>query len=234
VRDTFNIYCDESCHLPNDHQSVMVIGALTMPKGVVREVAEDLRQLKADFQLGRVELKWTKVSPSRFRYFVEVVDYFFDRTDVQFRAVVAPKGQLDPGAFGLTFDDLYWRLYYYALRNIVGAQHQAEFNVYVDIKEHYSGRKVEQLADVLRGATGDGNRIGRIQIVRSHEVEQVQLADLLIGAVAYANRPDKQSSRAKLDLVHHIAQRAGSDLLSSSLVRESKFDVFHWRPRTPD
>ena len=24
---TYNIYCDESCHLPNDHQQAMVLGA---------------------------------------------------------------------------------------------------------------------------------------------------------------------------------------------------------------
>jgi len=26
--DTFDVYCDESCHLENDHQKVMVLGAL--------------------------------------------------------------------------------------------------------------------------------------------------------------------------------------------------------------
>ncbi len=27
----FNVYCDESCHLENDHQSAMVLGAVWCP-----------------------------------------------------------------------------------------------------------------------------------------------------------------------------------------------------------
>ena len=29
--DTYNIYCDESCHLRNDGQKAMVLGALWCP-----------------------------------------------------------------------------------------------------------------------------------------------------------------------------------------------------------
>ena len=28
MSDTFKVYCDESCHLENDHQKVMVLGAV--------------------------------------------------------------------------------------------------------------------------------------------------------------------------------------------------------------
>jgi hypothetical protein len=27
----YNVYCDESCHLENDHQKVMVLGAVRYP-----------------------------------------------------------------------------------------------------------------------------------------------------------------------------------------------------------
>ncbi|EEW5233460.1 DUF3800 domain-containing protein, partial [Escherichia coli] len=30
-RRTFNVFCDESCHLLNDHNKVMVLGALWCP-----------------------------------------------------------------------------------------------------------------------------------------------------------------------------------------------------------
>ena len=31
MSDTFNVYCDESCHLENDHQKAMVLGAVWCP-----------------------------------------------------------------------------------------------------------------------------------------------------------------------------------------------------------
>jgi hypothetical protein len=37
MSDTFNIYCDESCHLENDHQKVMVLGAVWCPFDKTRE-----------------------------------------------------------------------------------------------------------------------------------------------------------------------------------------------------
>lgn len=36
---TYNIYCDESCHLENDHQKVMVLGAVWCPLEKRREIA---------------------------------------------------------------------------------------------------------------------------------------------------------------------------------------------------
>lgn len=43
---TFNIYCDESCHLQNDHQQVMVLGAIWCPLEKTREIAVRLREIK--------------------------------------------------------------------------------------------------------------------------------------------------------------------------------------------
>ena len=37
MSDTFNVYCDESCHLENDHQKVMVLGAVWCPFDKTRE-----------------------------------------------------------------------------------------------------------------------------------------------------------------------------------------------------
>ncbi len=31
MSQTFNVYCDESCHLENDHQPTMILGAVWCP-----------------------------------------------------------------------------------------------------------------------------------------------------------------------------------------------------------
>lgn len=33
MSEFFNIYCDESCHLENDGQKSMVLGAVSCPRG---------------------------------------------------------------------------------------------------------------------------------------------------------------------------------------------------------
>lgn len=39
MSETFNLYCDESCHLENDHQKVMVLGAVWCPLEKAGEIA---------------------------------------------------------------------------------------------------------------------------------------------------------------------------------------------------
>ncbi|HBL11899.1 MAG TPA: DUF3800 domain-containing protein, partial [Cyanobacteria bacterium UBA11162] len=46
MNQVFNVYCDESCHLENDHQLVMVLGAIWCPLDKVQEIAIRLREIK--------------------------------------------------------------------------------------------------------------------------------------------------------------------------------------------
>jgi len=75
----------------------------------------------------------------------------------------------------------------------------------------------------------DKNIIKKIQQVRSYEVELIQLADLLIGAVAYVHRNFNTSS-AKNELIELIRKRAKYNLKQSTLVGERKFNIFIWEP----
>ena len=43
--ESYYIYCDESCHLPNDDSNVMVLGALYFPKNHKRKISQDIRLL---------------------------------------------------------------------------------------------------------------------------------------------------------------------------------------------
>jgi len=74
----YNIYCDESCHLEHDRQEVMVLGAVWCPLQDTRKIAEDVRQIKKQHGLSsRFEVKWTKVSPAKVDFYLDLVDYFF-------------------------------------------------------------------------------------------------------------------------------------------------------------
>ncbi|MNR62397.1 hypothetical protein D3C85_1844090 [compost metagenome] len=59
----------------------------------------------------------------------------------------------------------------------------------------------------------------------------MQLADILIGAVGYANRiekGEKLKSEAKLELIDLIKRESQYSLLRSTLVKEEKFNIFVW------
>ena len=98
MSQVFNLYCDESCHLENDHQPVMVLGTVWCLQDKARETAVRLREIKTAHGLPPdFEVKWTKVSPAKLGFYMDVLNYFFDDDDLHFRAWVAHKAGLRHG-----------------------------------------------------------------------------------------------------------------------------------------
>jgi hypothetical protein len=118
--ETFNVYCDESCHLPNDGQRVMVLGAVWCPVEKAREIAVRLREIKAGHGLlPDFEVKWSKVSASKMVFYRDYLDYFFDDDDLHFRAWVADKIGLDHDAFAQSHDDWYYKMMFGFLEPVI-------------------------------------------------------------------------------------------------------------------
>ena len=225
----FNVYCDESCHLENDHQEVMVLGAVWCPLEKSHEIMDRLREIKQKHGLTpEFEAKWSKVSPAKKDLYLDFVDYFFDDDDLHFWALIAQKTLLRHDAFGQSHDDWYYKMYFEMLKLILNPK--AHYRIYLDMKDTRGGAKVSKLHEVLANNMYDFSRkiIERVQIVRSHEVELLQIADLLIGAVSYANR-ELSTNIAKVNLVNRVRKRSGYKLTQSTLSTESKFNIFHWQ-----
>lgn len=228
--ELFNIYCDESCHLEHDQKPVMVLGAVWCLRDKVRTISERLREVKARHAIRPgFETKWTKVSPAKVDFYRDLLDYFFDDDHLHFRALVVPeKSKLDHAARHQTHDEWYYKMYFDLLKVIIDPAHR--YHIYLDIKDTRSRRKVDKLHDVLSNARYDFARtiIERIQTVRSHEVELLQLADLLIGIVSYVNRGLQQNA-GKVALVERMRKRSGYALTQTTLLRESKVNIFRWQ-----
>jgi len=230
MAEIFNIYCDESCTLEHDHIPVMVLGAVWCPVDKRFDIAQRLRDIKKKHHLSQTfELKWTKVSLTKIEYYREVLDYFFDDDDLHFRALIVPdKTKLRHEAFGQDHDTFYYKIYFDLLKVIISPK--AEYRIYLDIKDTRSADKVAKLHNVLCTANYDYNRniISRVQSVCSSEVEQIQLADFLIGIIQYANR-NLRTSQAKLSLVERMRDRSKYTLTGTTLLREEKVNLFCWR-----
>lgn len=222
----FNIYCDESCHLENDSASVMILGAIIVPKEKVQEVHKRIREFKAKHLNKQYqEVKWTKISPKNTELYTDLVDYFFDDDDLRFRAVICNKENLDHKKHNQTHDEWYYKMYFQLLRRMINDSNN--YYIYLDIKDTRSADKREKLHNVLCNNQYDfkQNFIKEIQHVRSHEVQTLQIADILIGAVGYSNRR-LSGSEAKLKIINRIHERSNLSLEKSNY--SEKFNIFLW------
>jgi len=229
---TYNVYCDESCHLEHDEIPVMVIGAIWCDTAASRELAAVLRNIKKAHGLPPdFETKWVKVSPAKVGFYIDLVDFFFGDSRLHFRGVVIPnKQRLDHKAFGQDHDTWYYKMWFVLLKQVFDPL--ACYRIYLDIKDTRSQQKVRKLHDVLCNDLYDfdKNIIVRVQQVRSHEVELLQLADLLIGAITYLNR-GLSTSKAKIAIIDRLRERSGLSLSQTTLPREEKLNLLVWNAR---
>ena len=231
MKQIYNIYCDESCHLENDKSKIMVIGGVWCPLDNVQAIAKHIRLIKKANGLKKdFEIKWSKVSPAKLFFYKEIVNYFFDCHDLHFRVVIIPdKTKLRHDFFNQTHDDFYYKVFFFMLKTIF--QPNSKYRIYLDRKDTISENKVQKLHNVLCNNMYDFSKdiIERVQQVRSHEVAIMQIADLFNGIVSYANRR-LSSSKAKLSLVRLAREKSGYDLTKTTLYRENKFNILCWCP----
>jgi hypothetical protein len=229
MSDTINIYCDESCHLQNDGHRVMTLGALWCPLEKRQEISVRLREIKGQHKISpTTEIKWVKVSPAKAAFYQDWIDYFFDDDDLHFRGVVIPdKTELTHEAFDQTHDDWYYKMLFTMLKVVLSDK--IRHRIYIDLKDTHSASKAAKLHEVLCNSAYDFDKsiIERVQPVRSHEVELLQLCDLLIGALGYANR-GLSTSVAKTQLVQRIRERSHLSLTRNTLLRASKINLLIW------
>ena len=230
ARRTFNVYCDESCHLEHDGHLVMVLGAAWCALEKSREIAVSVREIKRKHGMKTgFEAKWTKVSPAKKELYLELIDYFFDNDNLSFRAVVIPdKSKLRHKDYGQDHDTWYYKMFFRLLDVLFKPNNS--YRVYMDRKDTRSAGKTAELHKILADSRHDYSRklIERVQDVRSDEVETMQLADLLIGAISYANR-GQSGNEGKEALVECVRRRSGCSLTGSTPFSERKFNILVWR-----
>ncbi len=227
----YNIYCDESCHLRRDNSDIMVLGGIYCPTENASVINKDIIDMKVFHGWSpRTELKWTQIAPSNVELFLDLVDYFFENENLQFRGYIARgKDELnledDCG-----YNDWYYKMYYRMLEFIFDSHISDEFNLYIDIKDTIGYSKVQKLQRYLNGHYH--RRIARrAQLVRSDHIAILQMADVFIGALSYKNRK-QQGSAAKRAVVEHIEELSQENLLSSVPCRHTKANWFVWTPDT--
>ena len=214
---TFNIYCDESCHLENDHKPCLFLGSVSCAYNQVKRHTERINELK-DKHKFNAEIKWSNVSKSKLRFYEELIDYFFD-TDLKFRTVGVEKSKIKCKEFGKTYDEFYYTMYYYLLNHNLNSLYN--YNVYLDIKDTLSAFKVNKLKDILNTKFGV---FRNVQNIRSYESILLQLADFIMGAISYQHNNVEKQNMAKMKIINKIKQHSGDDLLKTNY--SNKLNLF--------
>lgn len=215
---TFNFYCDESCHLENDQQQFMLIGYVSCAYNQIKLHTSYIKNIKKKYGI-LSEIKWISLSKSGYPLYNDLIEYFF-ATDLQYRAIVIEKSKMKHEEFNQSHDDFYYKMYFQLLNKRITQENN--YNIYLDIKDSRSAKKVSGLREYL-------NRhfiaVRTLQSIRSHESELMQLTDIITGALSYHLR-GLNKVIAKNRLIEKIQLHSRVPLTKSTNFGNQKFNLF--------
>ena len=229
-----NIYCDESCHLENDNSDVMVLGSIRVDDSLKATYFNQIRDIKKRHNMSTWnEIKWTKVSNSKFDFYLNLIDWFFEN-EVYFRGLVARnKKELNHNEYsGGDYDLWYYKMYFRLIDPLL--EWANEYKIFIDIKDTQGGSRVNKLKDVLCNNIYDfnGSVLKDIQQIQSHQSEILQVCDLIIGALSYYHRGlyEINNPSAKNKIISYLKSEYEINFDDSSYRSEKKFNLFIWTP----
>lgn len=227
------VYIDESCHIGHG-SGKMLLGAVWLNTKQLPMLLREVKYIKKKHKISsHREIKWTKVSLSKIEYYKDLLLLLHQTDQVSYRAVVIDKNKVNYEAHNETSDDFYYKMQYYLVRNIAEKSTSTHsLRLFLDYKDTWSGHRSHELARYLRNTVKFQDKYFTAQPLRSHEVIGLQLADLVTGAVMYANKPsNQQKSEAKKELVAFLKKITQQELTSGTPPSTEKFNLFFWEPR---
>jgi hypothetical protein len=200
----------------------MIYGYVSIASNQIKIAKEQIKAIKKKYSYVG-ELKWTNIHDKTYLMYKELVEYFF-MTDMNFRAVIVEKSQIDEGRPDYTFDDFYFRMYFQLLHHDIDLENT--YNIYFDIKDTCSQQRLRKLRDYLKWNAS----IQNFQFIRSHESLFMQLSDVLIGAINYNLRIERKDVEgkvvAKRKIVELLDKHADISLKCTSPLSAKKFNLF--------
>lgn len=232
IFEPVNVYIDESRHNNDNDGGYMLLGALWLNVDHLPVLTDAVRLIKKKYDIPtHREIKWTKVSQGKLDYYKELIQLFLNLEQVNYRAVIIDKGKIDYEAHSKTRESFYYTMQYLLVRNIA-EKRLGDIRLFLDYKDAWSGHYCTELAKYLKNTGNLHNKSIIAQPLRSHEVIGLQIADLITGAVMYANKPEnQQKSLAKKELVQFIEESVEQKLTQGTSYSVEKFNLFFWESK---
>lgn len=224
--ETYNYYGDESCHLFNDKNRYMALGALCCLKNSSKHLSAEIRQIKLNHGLSRdFEIKNTKVSSGAIDFYSDLIKWFLDCPDLYFRIVLIDKTLIKFDSAD-EYNLFYYKMYYTLFRYYM---HGIENHIYLDYKDSRSYLRCAEIQDFLGNDRITRMKKNTVQQIDSKESNLMQIADLITGLVCY-NANGKTTNKAKCQLIDALKKGTGLDLFQTT-TNAIKFDILNWRPK---
>lgn len=223
----FEIYCDESRQdlfkTPVPGENYILIGGICIKAADRQNFKKDVKDIRISHKI-LSEFKWNKVSPSKIDFYLDLITFFFDH-EIRFRTVVLRADELSAVKFHQADNELmFYKFYYQLLHHWILDKNK--YRIFVDTKTNRVHNRLKTLKECLANA----NLLSEVdvQALPSEQVDFIQLADLLIGAVSYKFH-NRSGSKAKLKIINNIESRLGRKI-SPTTRADQKFNVFRFRP----
>jgi len=228
-KNNYKIFCDESNYMLNDTSDIMINGAIKIDETYLLKVKKYIKYLRHKYSY-YTEIKWTKLLTKQWNFYKELIDYFFDSDFMQFKAtLVVNKSNAIHKKYNRDHNEFYYVVYYYTLRDMMDLQ--SNFKIYFDYKDSLGGERVRKLKEIL---SYKGYQNSEFTIIQSNESQLIQLCDVFVGAIGYANREDIQkNSKIKKQIVEYLDNKIRKSCQSSCTIFqtkpwEKKFNIFRW------
>lgn len=228
----YSLYCDESCHLQYDSSEIMCIGGIVVPEERVSEYKETIKKIKRSNGILQ-EIKWNTISATHIEMYRQLISFFFS-SEMAFRCILI-KNKSNISAQTMNREE-YNTFYFAIIEKLIrfSVQHNGglnnDFRVYLDLKDTHGAKKLQAVRETLLQELTRGNKVSHLQNIRSHESVFIQLADIIIGAIAYKAR-GLQGSHAKLCIVDCIEDLAGYKLDEGTEPGDVKFSIYDFQPK---
>jgi hypothetical protein len=223
----FEVYCDEAhpdlFTSANPQAQYLMIGSLWLPADLRDEIKTKIKALRGKHNAWG-EIKWTKVSPSKLEFYLDLIDLFVGYgTMLRFRCIAVDQESVNMRLHNSDHELGFYKFYYQVLHHWI-----YDFNTYrifCDQKSNREPQRFTELRKVLDNANLSAD-VERVQALPSKEVTLIQLADLLLGAASSRMNKTLGEGTAKETVVKALEQRLSIPSLRPTYQSEPKFNIF--------
>lgn len=223
-----DVYCDETLpdlftsNIKKESGQFLLIGSLWIERELREDIKQHIKDLREKYNCWG-EIKWTKVSPSKEKFYLELVNLFFSYgMEMRFRCI-----GIDPKKIIWSYHEEdkelgFYKFYYQMLQKWI-----IEFNsykIFCDAKKNRDLSRLSTLKSILNNQFRN-SYIEEVQALPSKEVVLIQFSDFLLGATSAKFNNSVSKNTAKLNVIKHIEKLIGRELAPTNRM-ENKFNIF--------